>query len=541
MILKRVLPVLVWAVICSGPAIFNNVALAADRLVYSWSGDPGPLNPHLYSPNQMFAQALLYEPLVRYRADGSIQPWLAQNWEISADGRDYTFHLRRGVVFSDGTPFDAGAVKQNIDAVLRNHQRHQWLELINQLYKSDQSGTPAVEVVDPHTVKLHLLAPYYPVLQELALIRPLRFLSPQAFPPDNDTASGIGRPVGTGPWVLQEYRRGEYAVFSRNDSYWGEAPRIKELVVKVISDSNARAIAFETGAIDLIYGAGGHGGGQLGLETFTRFAAQPNVATSISAPLATRLLALNSGRFPTDELAVRQAIQFAVDKDSLVKHIFLGIEPRADTLFAPGMPYCDLGLPAYRYAPEKAVALLEQAGWRLPDSGEYRLKNGRELSLELCFVGNDSIQKAVAEVMQDFLRRVGIRAVLRGEEEDAFLARQKNGRFGMIFGDTWGAPYDPHSFCSAMRSPSHADYQAQSGLPMKEQIDKAIGQVLVSTGEAERRQFYRFILTTLHDQAVYLPISYMTSIMVHRPQLQDGGFGATKYEIPFERMSWTGQ
>ena len=88
-----------------------------NELVFSWQSNCGPLNPHLYSPNQMYAQNMLYEPLVRYDAGGKIVPWLAERWDISPDWRTYTFHLRQGLTFSDGTPFDAAAVKANFEAV----------------------------------------------------------------------------------------------------------------------------------------------------------------------------------------------------------------------------------------------------------------------------------------------------------------------------------------------------------------------------------------------------------------------------------------
>ncbi|ALJ39340.1 hypothetical protein AEJ54_04460 [Azospirillum sp. Sp 7] len=102
-------------------------------LTYSWTGNVGPLDPHRYSPNQMFAQAMVYEPLVRYREGGAIEPWLATAWTVSPDGRTYDFTLREGVVFSDGSPFDAAAVKANFDAVLADRARHDWLELIAQI------------------------------------------------------------------------------------------------------------------------------------------------------------------------------------------------------------------------------------------------------------------------------------------------------------------------------------------------------------------------------------------------------------------------
>lgn len=535
----------VWgALACTGllVLVFAGHALALPPagegvLNYSWPANVGPLNPHLYSPSQMFAQAMVYEPLVRYQADGTIAPWLATSWEVSPDGRDYTFHLREHVTFSDGTPFDAYAVKQNLDTVVANHAKHDWLELINQLQSVVAAGGRAVTAVDSHTVKLSLQEPYYPILQELALIRPVRFLSPKAFPESGDTADGVKAPIGTGPWKAVEMVKGEYDVFERNENYWGAKPAMEKVVVKVIPDSNARAVAFDTGEIDLVYGAGGHGSGQIGLDMFQRYQTMPGIRTGISQPLATRTMALNTKRFPTNDLAVRKAILHAVDKDALVEHIFLGVERRADTLFAPAMPYCDIGLEPYAHDPAKAAALLDESGWKLPQSGLYRVKDGRELVLDLCFVGNDAQQKSVAEVIQGDLRAVGIKVRLVGEENDSFLTRQKNGEFGMIFGDTWGAPYDPHSFCSSMRVPSHADYQAQLGLPMKRDLDAAIGEVLMTEDEAERQRTYDYILRTLHEQAVYLPLTYMTAIMVHREGLNGAEFGHTKYEIPFETIS----
>ncbi|OIQ50570.1 Nickel-binding periplasmic protein precursor [Pseudodesulfovibrio hydrargyri] len=507
-----------------------------DVLVYSWNSNMGEFNPHLYSPNQMFSQNLIYEPLVRYQADGMVAPCLAQSWSVSTDGREYTFKLRQDVRFTDGRPFNAEAVKRNIDAVLQNHQRHEWLELTNQLWKAKESGKAPATVVDEYTVRLTLHDPYYPALQELALIRPARFLSPAAMPEDGNTAKGIKEPVGTGPWKLVEAVKSEYALLERNEGYWGDKAKSKYLLIKIIPDTNARVVAFETGQIDIIYGGAGHGAGQIGLDSFERYRTMPGVVTDVSAPLATRALALNTKRFPTDDIDVRRAILLAVDRDALVKHVFLDVERKADTLFSPTMPYCDLGLKPYGFDRNEAEALLEKAGWTLADGARYRTKDGKELALDLCFAGNDTLMKSVAEVVQGDLRKVGVKVNLVGEEKDSNLARQRSGEFGMIFGNTWGAPYDPHSFVSSMRVPSHADYQAQLGLPMKADIDKAIGEVLISVDETRRRELYQYILSTLHDQAVYMPLTYMTNIMVHRDTLEGAHFGATKNEIPLETM-----
>lgn len=529
---KRFLPFLV----LSACLMIPTTARCDNTLVYSASNNVGPLNPHLYSPNQMFAQAMVYEPLVRYQEDGSVAPCLGESWAISADGRSVTFRLRQNVTFSDGTPFDAAAVKKNFDALLLNHQRHQWLELMNQFHAVKAAGGVPVTVLDHHVIQLTMKDPYYPILQDLSLIRPVRFLSPAAFPEDGDTSKGIKAPIGTGPWRLVKTVKGEYDLFERNDAYWGKKPAMERVLVKVIADANARAVAFDTGEIDLIYGSGGHGGGQLGLDTFQRYRQQGKVVSAISKPLATRALALNTRCFPTDDLAVRTAIVQAVNKAAIVEHIFLNVEVQADTLFAPNLPYCDLNLTPFAYDPAKAAAGLEQAGWILSPGAEYRARDGKQLALDLCFVGTDAIQKAVAEVIQGDLKKIGIQVNLIGEESDSFDTRQKNGEFGMIFGDTWGPPYDPHSFCSSMRVPSHADYQAQLGLPMKPELDANIGKVLTTVDQAARRALFAEILKTLHEQVVYLPLTYMTSIMVHRPELTGTQFGPTQNEIVFETI-----
>lgn len=496
---------------------------AETTLNIAWPANVGPLNPHLYAPNQMFAQAMVYEPLVRYTPDGKIGPWLASSWTISPDGRAYTFALRPGVKFTDGVPFDAVAVKKNFDAIMANAKRHAWLELFAQI--------EAVEVVDPMTVRLTLKRAYYPTLYDLALVRPARFVSPASIPDTGSTAEGIKAPVGTGPWALVETKRGEFDLFRRNADYWGEKPKFDFLKVKVLPDINTRAVALETGEVDLVFGYGAISG-----DTFARFRSMPTFKASTSQPMATMMVALNTNRPPSNELAVRKAVLGAVNRDAILKGILYGIDKPAEALFSATAPYADVGLKAPPYDPGVAGKLLDEAGWKLAAGEKVRAKDGKPLEIELAFIGNDAKQKAISEAMQADLARIGMKVTLVGEEANSIYARQKDGRFGMIFGDTWGAPYDPHSYLSSMRAPSHADYQAQLGLPMKAEIDDKISKALVSTEETERRDLFRSILTTLHEQAVYLPVSYTTILEVHRPTVDKVGFEGTVNEIPFEKM-----
>lgn len=497
-------------------------------LIYSYGSNVGELNPHMYSPNQMFGQAMVYEPLVQYDKTGNVIPCLAEGWTISKDGKKYVFNLRKNVLFSDGTVFNAEAVKKNFDAILANTGRHTWLELINQI--------ESVKVVSDYQIEINLKNTYYPFLQELTVCRPVRFLSPSGFPDDGLTVKGIKKAVGTGPWILTETKMGEYNVFMRNEKYWGKKPSIKKIIVKVIPDPDMKLVALETGEINFIYGTGGSTGGQIGFEAFKQIEKNKNfIAKSTPMPL-TRMLALNTANGVTKEIMVRKAILYSVNKDVLLKGIFLGLEKKADYIFEPSLPYCNIKLAPYNYDVNLAKKILEESGWKISKEKTYREKNGVLLETTLCYVGNDAMEKAISEYIQAELKKIGIKINLIGEESDSFYNRQKNGEFGMIFNATWGTPYDPHSFVSSMRAPSHADYQAQKGLSMKAEIDKKISEVLLTTDEKQRQAMYTYILKTLHDEAVYLPISYSSIITVYPKNFKGVDFRATTYDIPFDQI-----
>ncbi len=286
-------------------------ASSPQELTTAWPVNVGPLNPHLYTPNQMFAQSMVYEPLVKYQADGTVKPWLAKSWTSSEDGKTWVFTLRTDVTFSNGEPFNAQAAVENFRAVLDNRQRHAWLELANQITD--------VKALSDNQLQITLKSAYYPFLQELALPRPFRFIAPSQFK-NHETMNGIEAPIGTGPWVLQTSRLNQYDVMVRNEHYWGEKPALSKITIKVIPDPTSRAVAFETGDLDLLYG----NEGLLPLDTFSRFSQNPALRTQLSAPVETVMLALNSAKAPTNEQSVREALNYAVDKKTLIDSALYG-------------------------------------------------------------------------------------------------------------------------------------------------------------------------------------------------------------------------
>ncbi len=502
-----------------------------EKIVYANYRDIRDLNPHLYN-GEMFAQNLLYESLVKVEDDGSISPWLAESYEVSEDGKTYVFKLREDVYFTDGAKFNAEAAKLNFDAILDNYERHSWIESVSLMKEVENYGKESVEVTGEYELTIHLSKSYYPFLLELGLIRPLRFISPNCFI-DGTTKNGVTDYIGTGSYYLSEHVTDEYAIFKVNEKYWGDIPDIEEIIVKVIPDSQSRVMALESGEIDLIYGAT-----MIDSETYDKFSNLSEFETKISEPISSRVMMINTQDEILGDIRLRKALQYATDRETISKSIFLGIEDPAYTLFSSEVPYADIGLTPYEYNLEKAKELLNEAGWVEINGQSYRQKDGQELAFTLHYSSDNVTDKTIAEFYKGELAKIGINLEIIGEEAQAHSDRAKSGNFDIIFNESWGKPYDPQSFLAGMRETSvHGDYEAQKGLKEKEQIDEAILNALEATTEEERQEYYTYVLETLHEEAVYIPLTYETNRAIYSNKIKNVTFGQSQYEVTFADMT----
>ena len=505
-------------------------ASSDSQLVYANFRDLRDLNPHLYN-GELFAQNLIFESLVKINDDGEFEPWLASSWDISEDGKEYVFKLREDVSFTDGEKFNAEAAKANFDAILDNADRHTWLESVRLMQEVDNSGGKSVEVTGEYELTLRLSEPYYPFLVELGVTRPFRFISPNCFI-DGTTKNGVSDIIGTGSYVLTENHVDEYAVFNVNENYWGEKPEIQEIVAKVIPDNQSRVMALENGEVDLIYGTN-----MIDAETYTKFEDLDGFETSISDPISTRMMIMNTTDEILGDLKVRKAIQHATDRNAISENIFSGIESPADTVLAKTVPYADIDLKAYEYNLDTAKKLLDEAGWKEVEGQAYRQKDGKELSVVLNYCSDSVTEKTISEFYQNELAKIGIKLEISGEEEQAYRDRMKSGEFDITFNISWGSPYDPQSFLAGMRMPVYSDYAAQQGLEQKEEIDETILKALTSTDEEKRQEYYTYVLTTLHEEAVYIPLTYERNRAVYNERVKNVTFNPSQFEVPMEKMT----
>lgn len=343
----------------------------------------GPINPHQYSPNVLWAQDWIYEGLVSYGQDGDIVPALATSWVIepTEEGQRVTFQLRPNVVFHDGTPWDCSAAVLNFDHVFSDivRQRHQWLG-VGQHLKS-WTCTGDLELV------LETSSPFYPLLQELTYIRPLRFASPSAFSQglDSDpdlhnscetghfggsrwdfleeevTCLGLTAPIGTGPLKYVSREEGpdgtdNKVIFSRNDDYWGPKAGVETAtVVRYDTNEDVKA-ALLAGDLDMALGIGpltAHQVQEFKVSHSDRFYVRH------SDVIQHALLVFNTNRAPTDSALMRRAIIHAIDKTSFLEEDFAGLEQPVTQLLPLNAPYANVDLnPKWGYDLEKAELLV---------------------------------------------------------------------------------------------------------------------------------------------------------------------------------------
>lgn len=476
------------------------------------SADVGDMNPH-QGAAAIYAQNYVYESLVVY-ADGGIQPGLAESWDISDDGLTYTFHLR-DAKFSDGSDFNAENVVKNFDAIFENFDSFNWMGVCSKMDK--------YYAVDDQTFEFKVTEPYYPILQELAAVRPFRMLGDAGFMDDGSSMNGIKASIGTGPWMMTDYVENEYATFERNPYYWGEAPKLDSFKIQVITDGQTAVSALEAGQVDMIYDM--YESTLMSVDNFNALIDE-GYEHAVSDPVLTRVITLNAGVEPLNDFNVRKAVILALDRQTMVDNTFGGLEEMAQSYYWPGTIYCDVGLKGYEYNAEEAGKLLDEAGWTLADGAEYRTKDGKELAITYYYDSSDVVQTALAQVCQSDLKKVGIHCEIVGEEYSTNINRIYSGDFQIGYTVSWGDPYDPHSTISAMVTEGgSAEYFALSACDgfdaFAENVNSIFGEVDENVIQTKYADAFRFI----EDQYCLVPISYQTNRAIAQPGVTGIDFG----------------
>jgi len=358
-------------------------AAAKDTLILGMQLEPPNLDPTggAAAAIDEVVYANVFEGLTRYRADGSIAPALAESWEIGADGTEYVFRLRAGVSFHDGTAMTAEDVKFSLDRARAEDSTNAQKALF--------AGITGVEAVDDTTVRVTLAAPDGGFLTKMAWGDAV-IVAPESI----DQAATA--PVGTGPFEFVRWVQGDRIEIARNPDYWGPAPVLSGATFKFISDPSAAFAAMMAGDIDAFPGYPAP-------ETLAQFGADPRFQLLIGSTEGETILSTNNADPVLSDIRVRRAIAHAIDRQAIIDGAMFGYGTPIGTHFAPHHPdYVDL-TPQSAHDPEKARALLAEAGHG----------DGLTLSLKL---PPPSYARRGGEIVAAQLRAVGIETEIENLE-----------------------------------------------------------------------------------------------------------------------------
>lgn len=301
------------------------------------------LDPHDLSDTlSISATNTMYEALYEYKLDMSLEPALATGYDVSKDGLEYTFYIREGVTFHDGTPLNAEAVKYNFDRITDQEKnlrrRRNFLHVVS------------TEVIDEYTVLIKLDAPFAPMMNRIAS---LAMISPTALEEKGEQGI-ITNPVGTGPYVFEEWTPGDKMVVRTNKNYWKKGPQIDTLTFKPVTENGARIAMLQTGEADFIY--------PMPTEQVKALEGNKNIEIIEGSSTIARFTFLNMSKEIFSDVRVRQAINYAIDKKAYAKVVKSGYAVPL-TSHVPSPIEYQVPQPEYKYDLEKAKELMTEAGY----------------------------------------------------------------------------------------------------------------------------------------------------------------------------------
>jgi peptide/nickel transport system substrate-binding protein len=482
-------------------------------LVWANTPDPDTLDPHgtvsSWVANQYYN---LYDTLVWRGPEQKIYAGLAKDWKVSDDGKTYTFYLRDDVTFHDGTPFNAEAVKFNFDRI----ETETAVRAAGRAAAHDLIGTyESTEVIDEFTVAVHFSEPY-PAFLDAVSAHYLGIVSPTAVEKWGDEF--MNHPVGTGPFMFEEYVPGERLTLVRNPDYnWAppfmdhQGPAYLDKVVHLfIDEDTTRAAVLENGEAQLI--------SRPSADDAMRFNADPNyVLLTGSAPGLPHVLLPNASKYPTDDIRVRQALIYGKDQELLVQTLWPGYHvPAYGPLTSASAGYNPAVKNMYGYDLKKAKALLEEAGWTVGPDGIRVDKDGNRLHMLVQALIRTDLQDAY-EFLQAQYKDLGVEIEISAMETAATNDACTAGTpeiCPLYFSFT-----DP-SGLAIMFDSKNAGTGFNWGQVKDPKVDQLLADGLKEVNEKKRMEIYGDLQVYIMEQAYVVPLNEWRSGHVHSKSIE---------------------
>ncbi|WP_029029721.1 ABC transporter substrate-binding protein [Salinarimonas rosea] len=428
----------------------------------------------------------LYDGLVRY-ADGSfeIEPALAESWDVSEDGTVYAFTLREGVTFHDGTALDAEAVVFNFERMLdEEHPYHDTGPFPLSFFFS---AIDTVEAVDDRTVRFTLNEPYAPFLSNLAYPTGL-IVSPAAVA---EHGADFGRnPSGTGPFEFESWDANTAVVVTRNEDYWDGAPPLEAVIFRPITDANTRVAEMLSGGIDVMV--------EVPPDSVARFSESDDYVLYEQAGPHVWFMILNAKEPPFDDVRVRQAANYAIDKQALVENVLQGTAEIASGPIPPAFAWAyNEELEPYPHDPERARQLIEEAG-----------ATGATVTMFVTEGGSGMLDPVpMGTAIQADLEAVGLDVEIETYEWNTFLAQVNPGLEGKAdMAQMAWMTNDPDTLpYLALRSEAWPEEGGfNSGYYSNPEVDRLLQEARTATDQEERARLYKEMQEIVQEDAPWI-------------------------------------
>lgn len=459
-------------------------APAEQKITIAMSGDAATLDPHKSFNGYVFtATNQIYETLVYRAADGSLKPRLATEWN-KIDDTTWEFKLQPNVKFSDGTPFNAEAVKFSLERLKDPATKGPGAFIVTMISE--------IKVIDDTTVQIVTDKPFAPLAAHLS--HPVTaIVSPEAAKGD------LGKnPVGTGPFTLADWKAGDSITLAANPNYWGGKPKLETVTLRIIPEAGTQLTELKAGTIDLITG--------VQPERFDEIENDPNLDATKFLGWGSLFLGFNMKAGPLAIPEVRQAIALAIDRPAMVETLRQGMAQNGNALVPPTVFGSATDLEGYDYNVEQAKALLQQAGVATPLKLTLNTYEGAE-------------NQQIAQAIQAQLGEIGIDLELAITDYGAFseaIARDDHGLWLSSWGTvTMDADY---TFYSLLHSAQHgADNKAFYANP---QVDQWLTEARATADSAVRQELYRKVQEQVKADLPYLNLYYPLSSYAKNKRLQ---------------------
>ncbi|WP_333761419.1 ABC transporter substrate-binding protein [Streptomyces sp. IBSBF 2390] len=481
-------------------------------LTFAVGSDAGCVDPQQVASNEtIYSVRQIVDSLTdQDPKTGKIVPWLAKSWDISSDTTTFTFHLRSGVTFSDGSKLTAQVVKDNFDAVPK-------LGALGTLAEGYLSGVKSTTVVDPLTVKVTFSQPNAQFLLATST-HSLGIESSASVKktPQQKCSDGV---IGSGPFVLKQYVQNQSITLAKRTGYaWGSSlwskkgeAYLDKLVFKVVPEAGVRAGSLQSGQVDAVSSVGKANEAALkGGQVTLRRRANPGVVFG---------LGLNNSRPLFKDAKVRQAILYAIDRQQIADTVFpTGTQPATSVLAHTTPDYTDLAS-GLTFDAAKAKSLLDGAGWRTGSDG-IRAKDGKKLSLTIKWFPNAATNQPALELVQQQLKAVGVEVVLKQLQITQFAPTLQSGDYDAVWGNVTRA--DPDILRSSFSTKLANFYR----LPASS-LDSALSEQAATVEAAKRRQLVTQAQRLIVQNARYVPVVELQTQLGVAKKVHDLNFDAS--------------